>query len=267
MNTSQPRPAFRAFYRKLLKFYPRSFREQFGESMEQTFDDVCREQNGRPARMFSLTVSMSVDTGLGIVKERILHFSKRSDMGNLLADPKATAVIGFILVLPGAIMLSLIMLGIEPPMGPLRPYLEGPQDGPHIVGSLLVLTLIVILPVVGLLINATAIRQALLAYKNILIAALIGSVFVIPFIVLELTYGQKSYSDTPFALYGVMWLLAAIFVAILVPMVRSLRAGNGLRAHPATIMLGVFVLLITASMWVGIVNDQMPCFLGVPNCD
>lgn len=267
MNTVEPPPAFRAFYRRLLKFYPRSFREQFGESMEQTFDDLCREENGRPGRMFSLTVSMSVDTGIGIVKERVLHFSKRSDMRNLLANSMATAVIGFLLALPGAMMLSMLMFNIEPPLGPLRQYVEGPKDGPHLFGSLIALTCIVVLPTIGLLINAGVIRKALLTYKNLFIATAAGLLLVMPFVGLELTYGQTSYSGFPWPLFGMLWLLATIFIAVVVPMVQSLLAGNGLRAHPATFVLGVLVLVITASMWVGIVNDQMPCFLGVPNCD
>ena len=31
-------------YKKLLAFYPKAFKERFGESMEQTFNDLCRER-------------------------------------------------------------------------------------------------------------------------------------------------------------------------------------------------------------------------------
>ncbi len=33
------RKTVRAFYKKLLAFYPGAFKEQFGESMEQTFNE------------------------------------------------------------------------------------------------------------------------------------------------------------------------------------------------------------------------------------
>jgi hypothetical protein len=51
------------------------------------------------------------------------------------------------------------------------------------------------------------------------------------------------------------------------PTARRVRAGNGgVAAHPETIgMLALLVLI--AWFWVGLVDDQMPCFLGVPNCD
>jgi len=34
----------RALYNRLLALYPRGFREQLGESMQQTFNDLCRER-------------------------------------------------------------------------------------------------------------------------------------------------------------------------------------------------------------------------------
>jgi hypothetical protein len=34
----------RALYKKLLGLYPRAFRERLGESMEQTFNDLCNER-------------------------------------------------------------------------------------------------------------------------------------------------------------------------------------------------------------------------------
>jgi hypothetical protein len=32
-------------------------------------------------------------------------------------------------------------------------------------------------------------------------------------------------------------------------------------------LLRVVFLAFIARMWIGILIDQMPCFLGVPNCD
>src|SRR5262245_47678319 len=36
--------AVRLLYRKLITLYPRDYKEQLGESMEQTFNDLCKEQ-------------------------------------------------------------------------------------------------------------------------------------------------------------------------------------------------------------------------------
>ena len=68
-------------------------------------------------------------------------------------------------------------------------------------------------------------------------------------------------------LFGLLWLLPTAFLVILMPIVRNVRAGNNLMAHPIDLLLRVAFLAITAMMWGGIVVDQLPCFLGVPNCD
>jgi hypothetical protein len=38
-------------------------------------------------------------------------------------------------------------------------------------------------------------------------------------------------------------------------------------ANPINLLLRVAFLALIAWMWGGILIDQMPCFLGVPNCD
>src|SRR5678816_1102025 len=35
---------YRKRYAKLLRLYPQAYRERFGESMEQTFNDICNER-------------------------------------------------------------------------------------------------------------------------------------------------------------------------------------------------------------------------------
>jgi hypothetical protein len=51
-------------YGRVLALYPREFRERFGESMKQTFNDLCRERR-RTAGIF-------LDTATGILRERAL---------------------------------------------------------------------------------------------------------------------------------------------------------------------------------------------------
>src|SRR4029077_16900076 len=41
MTTTTAR--YRNLYAKLLRLYPKPYRERFGEEMEQTFNDICRE--------------------------------------------------------------------------------------------------------------------------------------------------------------------------------------------------------------------------------
>ena len=54
---------------------------------------------------------------------------------------------------------------------------------------------------------------------------------------------------------------------ILAPIVRDVRAGEKDKIKPISILLRVALLILIAWLRVAIVLDQMPCFLGVPNCD
>jgi len=37
--------------------------------------------------------------------------------------------------------------------------------------------------------------------------------------------------------------------------------------NPIRLLLKVVFMILIAGLWVGILLDQMPCFLGVLNCD
>jgi glucan phosphoethanolaminetransferase (alkaline phosphatase superfamily) len=98
-------------------------------------------------------------------------------------------------------------------------------------------------------------------------AALGSFVLVLPFAVLEAVSSTLTRQNAPdvIVLFGFLWLLTAAFFVVLIPIVRSVRTGKV--AQPLRLLLGVAVLLVIASVWGSVVADQMPCFLGVPNCD
>ena len=57
----------RNWYAKLLRLYPKPYRERFGEEMEQTFNDLCRERmNGG---LFRVVVWMYLETSAEILRE------------------------------------------------------------------------------------------------------------------------------------------------------------------------------------------------------
>lgn len=66
---------------------------------------------------------------------------------------------------------------------------------------------------------------------------------------------------------GAMLLLPVAFVVNLAPIVRNLRAGNSLMANPINLLLAVAMLTLIAMTWGGLLIDQIPCLMGVPNCD
>jgi len=101
-------------------------------------------------------------------------------------------------------------------------------------------------------------------------AAIISLVLVAPFAFLEIrnnTAARSSLFHFPFALFGVLWLLPTAFILLVAPVVSRLRSGENILAHPVTLLLRITILAIVATMWVSLLKDQMPCFLGVPNCD
>ena len=63
--------SLRRFYKKLLRLYPKGFRDQLGESMEQTFNDLCREREEAGDGLFGFVLWVFADTLVGIIKEGI----------------------------------------------------------------------------------------------------------------------------------------------------------------------------------------------------
>ena len=104
-------------------------------------------------------------------------------------------------------------------------------------------------------------------FINLRMPAIISSILVLPLMILELVNRRSFHEDFPIALFGLLWLLPAAFVLILMPIVRSARSGNRIIKNPASFLLRVAFLVLIAWLWVSLILDQMPCFLGVPNCD
>ena len=106
--------------------------------------------------------------------------------------------------------------------------------------------------------------------KNIGAAALISLVIVAPFAFLELRYNaetSRSLIHFPLPVFGLLWLLATAFIITAGSIVRTVRAGERLLAHPVTLLFRLVFLALVAWLWGGLFIDQLPCFLGVPNCD
>lgn len=64
------------------------------------------------------------------------------------------------------------------------------------------------------------------------------------------------------------WLLCLVAVAVSAwPMVRSARAGVPLTSKPANLVVAAASLAFVLLFVFGIIVDQYPCWIGVPNCD
>ena len=109
-------------------------------------------------------------------------------------------------------------------------------------------------------------------FINIRSSALFGLLIVLPFIMMELINRQEfralGKEDFPFALFGILWLGAMLFVLTGMPILRTLRrARHNLFAHPVSLVLRMVVLVALAWAWGSWIVDQWPCFIGVLNCD
>jgi hypothetical protein len=104
--------------------------------------------------------------------------------------------------------------------------------------------------------------------RNIVLAAGVAVVSVLPFVILDYV-NTKGFARAgfPVSLFAFLWLLSFAFVMMLTPIVRDLRVGTSVRAHPARLILQTALMVAVAAIWVSLVNDQMPCFMGVSNCD
>jgi len=127
-------------------------------------------------------------------------------------------------------------------------------------------------PIAALATLAIALVNVILGLRhspagNLRTPVIISSVLVLPFTILEFVNRRAFYEDFPIPLFAIMWILPFSFIFILTPIVRNLRAHDRTTANPLSLLLGVAALILLAWLWVGLIHDQMPCFLGVPKCD
>lgn len=95
--------------------------------------------------------------------------------------------------------------------------------------------------------------------KRLTLSAVVGLAAVLPFVILE-ALNTRFPQGFPVALFGFLWLLTTAFVAVLTATVRR-------RESAVRLLLGIAVLGLLGWVWGALVVDQMPCLLGVPNCD
>lgn len=104
--------------------------------------------------------------------------------------------------------------------------------------------------------------------RDLVMAAIIGFILVLPLAILE-ALNNTITKENVFGLlllFGVLWLLPTAFIVILTSILRSTR-GKRLAANPMTLSLKFASLALIAIVWGWGLMDQLPCFLGVPNCD
>ena len=97
--------------------------------------------------------------------------------------------------------------------------------------------------------------------------AIISFLLLLPFMIMEVINRRSFNEGFPIPLFVMMWLLPVLFMLIAMPIVRSVRAGSSILANPILLLSRVIVLAFLAWVWLSLLIDQTPCFLGIPNCD
>jgi hypothetical protein len=94
----------RALYKKLLTLYPQEFKEQLGESMEQTFQDLWNEKRPTKKELFGFVLWTFIETATGIFREHLLLISSGEVMQPILKTIGSSTLISVLLILPFMIM-------------------------------------------------------------------------------------------------------------------------------------------------------------------
>jgi hypothetical protein len=129
------------------------------------------------------------------------------------------------------------------------------------VGRFAAFLILIVTPLIALF----SLRRG--SVRHLLAPVAIACLLVIPFMILEFM-NRRAYSEPfPYQLFAMMWLMAFCFGFIFIPTIRNLMPGRSGSANPLILLASLASLFLLAWGWIGLVNDQMPCFLGVPICD
>lgn len=228
-------------FARLVRLYPRGFRKEYGRQITQIFRD-CSKEALSTAGLNGL-IHLWLTTLPDLIKTAAQEHLKELNMNNFFSDPQSRARLAFILCLPlaGASLISLLADPNTWPI-PVTPWM-------WLVSLLMLL--------VGLWLYGAPLG----------LSVLVGLLSVAPFAVMELVNRRNYGEEFPFALFGGLSLMGAIFAGTLLPLVRELRAGKQAKPPLASLLLRSVILIGVLIGWVSLVTDQMPCFLGVPLCD
>ena len=274
----------RALYKRLITFYPRAFKEQLGESMEQTFNDLCNEKQQTKQALLGFVLWTFIETAIGIFREHLLLISPGDIMQTILKTLGSSALISLLLILPFMIMevvnrrifnedfpfmlffglwLSLFAISLI-----LLPIVRARRTGKHDMAN----------PVP---------TQGNTLLTNPKSALMISVVIVLSVVILSLLVSlgweplERLLNDpNPEQIYVFGVRVASQHMALVLfslpiaagiiaggPIVRTLRVGGSLFAHPINLIIVVVISFLFVAGVVSLIVDQWPCFVGIPNCD
>ena len=261
------RSMIRALYKKLIALYPKGFKEQLGESMEQTFNDLCNEKWQTKQALPGFVLWMFIETAVGIFKEHLLLISSGVIMQTLIKTFGSPPLISLLIILPFMIMEIVNR----------RSFNEGfPFTLFFGLWFNLFAVSLILLPIVRAMrtvgddmANSVPARDASLSItpRSVLITSLVIILFVaiVPLLSSPSSEVFGIRAPSQFITFALFSLPIAVGMIAAKPIVRTLLAGGS--AHPIHLLIVVAISLLFAVGFVSLILDQWPCFVGVPNCD
>jgi len=114
MTSERLKRRYGNWYGKLLRLYPKAHRERFGEGMEQTFNDLCRERIRAERGLFSFVLWTFVETSAAIIRENatsIMRYSVKQSPTLFLKMLKYAAITLSALMVAGIAALMVLSRG------------------------------------------------------------------------------------------------------------------------------------------------------------
>ena len=266
-------------YKRLLALYPQAFKEQLGESMERTFQDLWNEKRQTKKGLFSFVLWTFIETAIGIFREHLLLIAIGDIMQTVYKTLGSSTVISLLLIVPFMIMEVVNRRNFH-------------EDFPLMLFFVLWLNLfaisLILLPIVRSwrkenhdTANPVPAKGNTLLTNPRSVAIISIALFLFPVILSWLNslgwvpLDRLLNGPNPEQVYVPGQVISLILISIPVaagiiaggPIVRTLRAGGSLLAHPLHLIIVVVISFLFAAGVVGLIVDQWPCFMGVPNCD
>lgn len=105
----------RAWYASLLRLYPATFRDRFGEGMEQTFADLCRERRRAGDSLFGFVLRTFAETFAAIITQHVTRIMRSStmtpDSPRVLQTVRISALVVGALMVAGILTLMVLARG------------------------------------------------------------------------------------------------------------------------------------------------------------
>ena len=247
--------------------------------MEQTFRDLWNAQRQTKREVFSLVVWMFIETGIGIFREHLLLISPGAVMQTMIKSIGSSALTSLLFILPFMIMevvnrrnlnedfptfLFLIMwLNLFAVTLVLLPILRSWRTGNHDMSNPV--------PAQGNGRFTNPRSAALISIGLILAPGILPLLESVGWLSLDRLFNgpnaEVEYLPGMFMSLGLILFPIAGGTVAGRPIVRTLRGGGSLFAHPIHLIIVLVLSFLFAWSVVSLIVDQWPCFIGVPVCD